>query len=120
MGDASQIVPLTVIQGATLTRQITWLSPSGNPVNLTGYTADMQFRSTVQDTGAPIIEVSTGNGGIVINPSAGTVTFTISSTTTSALSDGQTMVYNLFLTSGTGVVVPLMAGPAYVQGSTIR
>jgi hypothetical protein len=118
--DASQVFPINIVQGATLIRQITYYDTNGNPVNLTGYTADMQFRSTVQDTGSPIIDLSTANGGISINALAGTITFTISSTISAILSDGQQMVYNLFLTSGTGVVTPLLSGPSYVQGSTIR
>lgn len=111
---------LIIVQAATLIRTVTWLNPSGNPVNLSGYTAKMQFRSTVRDTGTPIISLSTSDGSIVINGVAGTVTFTISSSKTAPLSDGQTLWYNLFLTSNTGVVTPLLGGQAIVEGSTIK
>lgn len=120
MQDPSQAVPLTIIQAATFIQAITWFGPDGNPIDLTGYSADMQFRETVEDTGSPIIHISTTGGGITLGGVLGTVTCTVSSTTTSALSNGQQLVYNLFLTSPGGVVYPLMAGPAYVQGSTIR
>ncbi len=120
MQDPSQTVPLTIIQGATFYQLITWYGPDGAVIDLTDYTADMQFRATVEDTGAPIIDISTAGGGIVLGGAAGTVALTISSTTTSALTNGQQMAYNLFVTSPGGVVYPLMAGTAYVQGSTIR
>lgn len=117
--DPSQNFPLNIIQGATLIQTITYYNPDGSLVNLSGYTAEMVFRTTVQDTGDPIISLSTSSG-IVINGVAGTITFTIPATTTATLTDGQQMVYNLFLTSGAGVVSALLAGPAYVQGSTIQ
>lgn len=117
--DPSYNVPLQIVQGTTLIRQIQYLDPYGNPVNLNRYTAAMDFRSTVQDTGNPIISLSTSNSSIVINGVAGTVTFTISSTITSTLTDGQKMVYNLFIYSPTNIVTSLIAGPAYVEGSTI-
>ena len=116
--EPSQNVQLNIIQGATFIRTITWYDVNGNVVNLSGYTATMNFRSTVQDTGTPIISLSTSSG-IVINATAGTVTFTISSAMTQALTDGQILVYNLFIYSGTGVCTPLMGGQALVFGSTI-
>lgn len=118
--DASQNFPLTLVQGATLIKTFTWYGMDGDPVNLAGYTAQMDFRTTVEDTGDPLIELSTGDGSIVINGAAGTITIIISAAITAVLTNGQTMVYNLFLTSGTGIVTPLLAGPAVVQGSTIR
>lgn len=118
--DTSQNFPIRIIQGATKVQQITWYNSDGDVINLTGYTAQMMFRATVEDTGDPIISLSTDDGSIVINGPAGTVTFTISSTITAALANGQTMVYNLFLTDDNGIVTSLFAGPSIVQGSTIR
>jgi len=117
--DASQNFPITLIQGATYTQTITWYNPDGSVVNLSGYTAQMNFRVTVEDTGTPVIQLSTGAGSITINGTAGTVTFTVPASVTQGLSNGQTLVYNLFLTSGTAVVTSLLAGPAFIQGSTI-
>lgn len=117
---ASQEFPLNIIQGATLIRTITYYDSNGDVVPLTGYSADMQFRSTVEDSGTPIIELSTGNGLIVISALAGQITFTIPSVTSAGLSDGQILAYNLFITSPGGVVTALLGGQAIVQGSTIR
>lgn len=120
MNDASQEFPLNIVQGATLIIEITFYDPDGNVVNLTSYTADMIFRKTVEDTGDPIIELSTENGLIVINGTAGTITFTLPANQSVLLFNEQEMVYNLFINSPTNVITPLLAGPAYVQGSTIR
>lgn len=118
--DSSQNFGLVLIQGSYLIRTITYYDYNGNVIPLTGYTADMIFRNTIDDTGTPIIEASTSNGQIAINASAGTITFTITSTQTSLLSNGQTMVYNLFITSPGGIVTALLGGSAICQGSTIR
>jgi hypothetical protein len=118
--DASQSFPITIVQGATYILPINYYQPDGSVVNLSGYSADMIFRATVQDTGSPIIEVSTSLGTIIINGVNGIITLTIPSTVTALLQDGQQMYYNLFITSPTGIVTPLLAGPAYVEGSTIR
>lgn len=118
--DPSQNIPLSIVQAATFVQQFTWYGPDGTPVDLTGYSADMQFRGTVEDTGIAIIDASTGNGKIVLGGTSGTITVTISSTTTSALADGLQMVWNLFLTSPSNIIYPLAAGPATVFGSTIR
>lgn len=118
--DPSQNFQINIVQGSTYIRQIQYINTLGNQVNLSGYTAQMIFRTTVQDIGSPIISLTTSNSSIVINAVSGTVTFTISSTITGLLNDGQTMFYNLFITSPTGVVTPLLSGPSLVYGSTIR
>lgn len=118
INNPSQNFPITIIQGATLSQTLNYFDPNGNPVDLTGYTADMQWRSTVEDTGSPILESSTGNGLIII--SGNTLTYSVTSVSTSPLTNGQQMVYNLFITSPGGIVTALLAGPSYVQGSTIR
>ena len=118
MQDPSQNFPITLIQGATFIMSITWYDPDGNPVDLTGYSARMVWRGTVQDTGNPIIDLSTTNGLITISGSL--LTFTVPAATTTTLEDGQQMVYNLFITSPTNIVNPLMAGPSICQGSTIQ
>lgn len=120
MNDASQNLDLIIIQGATLIKTIVYLAPDGSAVNLTDYTADMIFRNTVEDTGAPVIELSTADNSIVINGIAGTVTVTMPSVITAALTNGQILYYNLFIYSPTGIVTGLLAGKAIFQGSTIR
>lgn len=120
MNQVSQNLPIIIVQGSTVIQTISYLDPDGNIIDLTGYTAQMAFRNTVEDTGEPIFELSTDDNSIVINGPTGTITYTISSTISAALTNGQQMVYNLFIYSPTNIVTALLAGPSYVQGSTIR
>lgn len=56
---------MTVLQGATFYKQITWTTGSGAPFDLTGAEIRMQARYAAQ---APevLIDASTNNGSIVI------------------------------------------------------
>lgn len=78
------------------------------PVDLTGYTARMQIRPTVTDP-TIIIELNTTNGGIALGAAAGTINLLITAVQ-SALFTFQNAVYDLTLTSPTGVVTNLLAG----------
>jgi hypothetical protein len=65
------------------------------PIPLTGYTGMMQIRETIDST--VLLELSTANGGIVINPTDYTVTVKMTSTQTTAF-NFTTAVYSLELT----------------------
>lgn len=78
------------------------------PVNLTGWTARMQIRSSVSDSNI-IIELNTTNGGIVLGGAAGTINLLATAAQT-ALFTFQNAVYDLTLTDPTGVVTNLLAG----------
>ena len=78
------------------------------PVDLTGYTARMQIRGKLADT-VIIKELTTTNGGIVINNSLKTITITISAADT-ALLDFVSAVYSLELVSSGGEVSQLING----------
>ena len=72
------------------------------PVNLTGYTARMQIRPTV-DSATVLTTLTTENGGITINTIDASITLNISATETAAYT-WQTAVYGLELVIGTDVV----------------
>lgn len=78
------------------------------PVNLTGFTARMQIREKI--TSAEVIkELTTANGGIVIDTANFTITLVISATDT-ALFTFSTAVYSLELVSSGGIVTPFANG----------
>lgn len=77
------------------------------PIDLTGYTARMQIRLKVEDTEF-IHEMTTENGGIVIDTALCTLTLVIPAATT-ALFTFATAVYSLELVSG-AVVTPFVNG----------
>lgn len=78
------------------------------PVDLAGFTARMQIRSKLEDSSV-IKELTTTNGGIVINNTTKTIQLYISATDT-ALFTFSTAVYSLELVSGGGEVTQLIAG----------
>lgn len=53
-------------QGATFTKRLTW-TIDDIPVDLTGYTAKMQARTSYKGNCDPIFSITTENGGIVLD-----------------------------------------------------
>lgn len=94
-------------QGATFSRVITWKNTAGTPINLTGYTAKMQVRTTPSAASA-VLTLSTAAGSIVLGGALGTITLTASAATMNM--DGYNYVYDLELTSGGGEVTRLVMG----------
>lgn len=78
------------------------------PIDLTGYTAKMQIRETV-DSDTVIIELTHLNGGIVIDTSRYTITLTMTSAQT-ALFTFPTAVYSMELTDPSGNVNTFIQG----------
>jgi hypothetical protein len=72
------------------------------PVDLAGYTARMQIRPTLTST-TIIQELTTANGGVVIDNVLKTITLLISASQTTVL-NFSTAVYSLELVAGTEVV----------------
>lgn len=97
-------------KGATLSRTIVWYSSGSTPMNLTGYTAKMQVRST--PTGAVVLELSTANGRIALGGSAGTITITAAASVMNMTAD--LYQYDLELTNGS-VVTRLVQGSFEVR-----
>ena len=53
-------------QGATFTKRLTW-TIDDVPVDLTGYTARMQAKTSYKNTCQPIFNITTENGGISVD-----------------------------------------------------
>ena len=79
------------------------------PVDLTGYTAQMQIRESIDSTTVIHEMTSATNGGIDINLTDSTVSLIIPANTTRNFSF-DTAVYSLELTNNTGTVIPFIAG----------
>ncbi len=109
---------LTIEQGATFNPVMTWKDQAGNPIDLTGYTARMQIRATVDDS-TVIHELSTTNGELVLGGVAGTITFGIPATTTASFTF-QEAVYDLELTALDGTVTRLLKGSVYLSPEVTR
>ena len=95
-------------QGATFGQTLTLKDSSGSTVNLTGFTGAMSLKEKPSAT-ATIISLTTSNGRMTINGSAGTVALLISASDTANLEvdDG---VFDIEITSGAAVVTRLIEG----------
>lgn len=109
---------MTIFQGASFDTTLTW--KTGTPataVNLTGYTARLQVRTSV-DSASTVLELTTSNGGITLGGAAGTVALAATATATTALSAGY-YVYDLELVSG-ATVTRLLEGRVSVSAEVTR
>jgi tRNA threonylcarbamoyladenosine modification (KEOPS) complex Pcc1 subunit len=114
---AATTYDILIEQGATFSQLVTY-KESGVAVNLTGYTARMQVRSTLESA-STVVELTTANGRIALGGAAGTITLTISATDTAALTAGRG-VYDLELVSGSGIVTRLLQGVATISRNVTR
>ena len=73
------------------------------PVSLTGYTARMQLRTKVESTEV-IDELTTENGGIIIDTANYNITLNISAADTALYSFANPAVYSLEMISGSTVI----------------
>jgi hypothetical protein len=104
-------------QGATFSQVITY-KDNGVAVNLTGYTARMQVRATLESA-STLVELTTANSRIALGGAAGTISLTISATDTAALTAGRG-VYDLELVSGSGIVTRLLQGVCTISRNVTR
>jgi hypothetical protein len=112
------VYSLCINQYATYTKIFTWLAPPPSsttvgatplPVDLTGYTAMMQFRPYV--LGPLLFDASPY---LVLGGTAGTITLTIPAAQTAGFTWWQGF-YDLILTSPSGIVTRLLEGTVTVS-----
>ena len=78
------------------------------PIPITGYTAQMQIRETVEST-TVLHEMTTANNGIIIDPINYTISLNISSAVTGTFTF-DAAVYSCELTDNQGNVIPFLSG----------
>lgn len=110
---------IKIEKGATFLWNLTWKDNTGTPINLTGYTARMQVRHTINST-EKLLDMTTENGGIVLGGALGTIAITGSATATAAIADNiKSGVYDLELVNGS-IVKRLMEGEAEISPEVTR
>jgi hypothetical protein len=87
---------ICIKKGATFTLPITYKDDDGVPIDLTGYSAKMQIRSSPTSTEV-IVDLTTENGGIIIDEENGLVTAYIDSDATAALDALANGAYDFFI-----------------------
>ena len=92
---------LIIDQGATWELTFTYKNSEGSPINLTGYSAALQLR-TSYDAPSASLSLSSPSGGIVLGGALGTIAVTATATQTGALVAGE-YVYDLEITTSAKV-----------------
>ena len=105
------------MQGTTFSLSPQWLI-NNSPVDITGYSADMQIRQFVDSTSL-LAEASTANGKITLNTTQGTLNITLPATETTGYTAGN-YTYALNLTAPNGFVYQLLNGTFVVQASAVH
>lgn len=109
---------IAVYTGADYQQELVYSDPDDVPINLTGYTAQMQVRPSVAAADV-IADLTTENGGITIAGVLGKITLALTNTQTAALTPGQ-YVYDIKLISGSGFESILLSGNFIVVEAVTR
>lgn len=109
------IYNITCEQGATFRRELIWREASGDPVDLTGYTARMTCRPYLGADEVWFTLSSTSDGIDLLDRVNGKFALEMTATDTAELTPG-TGVYDLELESSMGDVTRLMQGTFTVVG----
>jgi len=113
------IYNFTIDQGSQYTTTILYEDPSGNPINLTGYSAAMQLREQAAAPNPPSLSLTSGaGGGIVITPLDGQLDITMTTAQTGGL-NARFYVYDLELTLS-GVVTRIIQGQITVSAQVTK
>lgn len=120
---------ITCQQGSTLSRTLEIeqpdleADPTGNtyePYDLTGHSARMQVRRTI-DSSSFLLELTTNNGGLTINPNSGIFNQILlhasASVTASVAHSG---VYDLEIISPSGIVDRILEGEFILSPEVTR
>ena len=111
-------VNLVIEQGTDFSHIVGLTNSDGSVLNLTGYDARMQIRSTVT-AATTLYELTVSNGRISVNALAGQLTLNIPSAVTAAMT-WRSGVYDLEIISGTSVVTRIMQGNATLSLEVTR
>ena len=108
---------LKIEQGATFRKPLIWKA-DGIAVDLTGWTARMQIRPTIESD-VIIAELTTENDGIAIDGPAGKISLYIGAAQTAAM-NFETAVYDLELVDSQGDVFRLLYGSVSLSPEVTR
>lgn len=114
---------ITIEQGAEYTKLLQVTDVAETPIPWGGYTARMHIRRTVQQSGDPVLALTTENGRITLGPTDGDIHLLISAADTAALPTGnnkQSWRYDLELVPAGGQVVRLLEGKVVVKPEVTR
>ena len=106
---------ISVVKGTTFALAPQWLI-NNLPVDLTGYSAAMQVRDVSNNL---IVELTTANGKITLNPTQGIINLLLTATQTNALAVGN-YTYGLNLTDSASNVYQILTGNFIITASAVQ
>lgn len=109
---------LTIYQGATFRKRLTWLDSSKAPIDLTGCTARMQVRAEVESPDV-LLSLTTENDRITLGGITGTVDLFVTDEDT-ALIDWAGGVFDIEIGHANGDVTRLAQGSIAVSPEVTR
>lgn len=107
---------LYIEQGTTFTRTVVWRDSTGTAKDVTGYTAALQIRETI-DSDTVLVSL-TSSAGIAVGTTNGQFVITMTATQTSAIKVDKA-VYDLEVTKS-AVVTRLLQGDVVVSREVTR
>lgn len=120
MFEIEQELPLTIVAGASFHLPVTFMDDDDIPIDLTGYTARMQARSSVNAEDPAIFDLTTENGAIVIDGPTGTIDITMPVTQTENLAQDWDGEWDLFLYAYGSIGIQLLKGPIHISGRVTK
>ena len=112
-------VEISLTHGKDLPFTLTWHTDSTKTaqVDLTGYSAKFQIRTSVADKGTPLLEYTSGVE-ITLGGAAGTIVFNLADTD-NVFGDAE-LYYELEMTDAAGLKRPLIGGKAASTTAVVK
>jgi len=115
---AAAVYNIEIEQGSTWSQEVIWKNNDNSPVNVTGYSASMQIRTTIASP-TSLMDLTSANSKIVVGGVNGKFTITITAAEAAALS-WVTAVYDLEIISPGGTVIRILKGSVTVDPEVTR
>jgi len=110
--------PFQIDIGFTFQQSFVYKS-GDDPIDLTGYTAEMHIRAGIDDV-TPLVELTSANGRIILGGTAGTIELLIPHADTAPLSPTKKAGFDLKLTSPTGIAALFVEGYIEIKKRNTR
>ncbi len=114
--------PILIIKGTDFYLPINYVIETCDlefPINLSGYSAQMQIRPTIASTGTPLVDISTADGTIVIDGPNGKIELYIPKSITVDLPVG-VWAYDCLITNISNLTEQIIFGSATILERTTK